>query len=299
MSKNVLVIGGSGFLGSHVCDILTNTGFKVTIFDKEKSKWIKKNQKFEKGDILDQKKIEQVIKKNSIVFNFAGVSDLDEGYYNPIDVTKYNILANNYILSSCIKYKIKKYIFSSTVYVNGKYGGFYKTSKKCCELFIKNYSENYNLDYLILQFGTLYGPRSDIKNGIYRYLLQATKYGKIDYYGSKDSIRSYINVIDAAKVCVKLLSQDEKNKTFIITGSQERKITDTFKLIEEIIGKKIKITFKKPKQNNHYNSTPYSYDNEITFKYSVNKSVDFGYGIIKLIQELKNNERKDKKNNNI
>ena len=44
MKKNVLVLGGSGFLGSHVADALSEKGYKVTIVDKAKSKWIKKNQ---------------------------------------------------------------------------------------------------------------------------------------------------------------------------------------------------------------------------------------------------------------
>ena len=43
--KNVLVLGGSGFLGSHVCDALTNYGYKVTIYDLKKSRWFNKNKK--------------------------------------------------------------------------------------------------------------------------------------------------------------------------------------------------------------------------------------------------------------
>ena len=51
-NKKVLVVGGSGFLGSHVADELTNKGFKVTIFDQKKSKWINKNQKCFKSAYL-------------------------------------------------------------------------------------------------------------------------------------------------------------------------------------------------------------------------------------------------------
>ncbi len=294
MKKNILVIGGSGFLGSHVSDALTESGFNVTIYDNKNSKWIQNKQKFILGDILDQKKINSAIKKNRIIFNFAGIADLDEAYSNPIDVTKYNVLANNLILDSCKSNKIEKYIFASSVYVHGKFGGFYKTSKKCCELFIKNYFDTFNLNYLILQFGTLYGDRSNLKNGIHNYLSQALKNKKIKYNGSKESIRNYINVKDAAKVCVELLEKKLSNKTYIITGNEERKITDTFRLIEEILGKKIHITYNKPKNKNHYDISPYSIDYDMPIKYSINKSIDFGFGIHRLINQIRKNE----KNNN-
>ena len=55
MSKKIVVIGGSGFLGSHVADELTLLGYKVTILDKLKSKWSKSNQKFFLCDIFNNK----------------------------------------------------------------------------------------------------------------------------------------------------------------------------------------------------------------------------------------------------
>ena len=53
MAKKVLVVGGSGFLGSHVADELTEKGYEVTIFDQKKSTWINDNQKFIESDLLD------------------------------------------------------------------------------------------------------------------------------------------------------------------------------------------------------------------------------------------------------
>ena len=291
MKKNVLVIGGSGFLGSHVSDALSENSFNVTIYDINKSRWLKSNQKYIQGDILDEKSINSAIKKNKIIFNFAGIADLGDSYYNPIEVTKYNVLSNSIILDACVRNKVDKYIFSSSVYVHGKYGGFYKTSKQCSELFIKNFYKTYKLNYLILQFGTLYGDRSNINNGIFNYLFQAITTGKIEYIGSKNSVRNYINVKDAATVCVDLVKSKTKNKTLIIDGNNERKITDTFKLIEEIMKKKIKIKFKKPKILNHYDITPYTINDDVPINYSINQSIDFGYGIKRLINKIKKNEK--------
>ena len=57
----IVVIGGSGFLGSHVADKLTQAGHKVTIFDNKKSQWISKNQKMVVGDVLNLGDLDKVI----------------------------------------------------------------------------------------------------------------------------------------------------------------------------------------------------------------------------------------------
>ena len=76
--KKVLIIGGSGFLGSHVADALTNKNYSVFILDKVKSKFLKKNQKMIIGDITEQKVIDKNIKNKNFVFNFAGIADIEE-----------------------------------------------------------------------------------------------------------------------------------------------------------------------------------------------------------------------------
>ena len=57
-----IVFGGSGFLGSHVADVLTETGFEVTIFDHIKSPYLQPKQKMIVGDILDEKLATEAIK---------------------------------------------------------------------------------------------------------------------------------------------------------------------------------------------------------------------------------------------
>ena len=88
--KSAIVIGGSGFIGSHVADKLSEKGFNVTIFDCFETKWKLKEQKFILGNILDKKALENAIKGNQIVYNFAAIADLNKLTKNPIDSINVN-----------------------------------------------------------------------------------------------------------------------------------------------------------------------------------------------------------------
>ena len=97
---NILIIGGSGFIG-HMLHQLTLNNYQVTIFDKKNSNGLK-NQKFIKGDILDSTKLEQAIKNQDVVYNFAGISDLNEAIKKPEETVNLNILSVVKILESCV-----------------------------------------------------------------------------------------------------------------------------------------------------------------------------------------------------
>ena len=73
MSK-VIVIGGSGFLGSYVADAITDEGFDVTVFDINESEYLKDGQHMVTGDILDSDKVRKIVNESNIVFHFAGIA---------------------------------------------------------------------------------------------------------------------------------------------------------------------------------------------------------------------------------
>ena len=112
--KNVVVFGGSGFLGSHVCDKLMEYGYNVTVFDKSESEFIKGKHNIVIGDILSEEKISKVVENANIVFNFAGLADINLAESDPIATVRYNILGNTIILEACRKAGIERYIFASS-----------------------------------------------------------------------------------------------------------------------------------------------------------------------------------------
>ncbi len=79
----VIVFGGSGFLGSHVADALTDNGHEVTVYDLKPSPYLKSSQKMIVADIFDEQKVEKAVGECGIVYNFAGISSMDEASRKP------------------------------------------------------------------------------------------------------------------------------------------------------------------------------------------------------------------------
>jgi UDP-glucose 4-epimerase len=282
----VAIFGGSGFLGSHTADALTKEGHEVIVFDIKASPYLNTNQRMVVDDILDQQKVESVIKECEYVYNFAGIADIDEASQRPLESVKYNILGNTIILEACRKYKIRRFIFASSLYVYSKAGSIYRSTKQSCELLIENYKELYNLPYTILRYGSLYGPRADERNSIYAIVKQSLSSGKIVREGDGEEIREYIHVYDAAKIGVDILSDEFVNQCVIITGNQQLKVKDLLIMIKEMLDNKIDIQYVNTKMSLHYEITPYTFAPRIARRIMGKTYLDLGQGILKTIQDI-------------
>jgi UDP-glucose 4-epimerase len=282
----VIVTGGSGFLGSHVADELTKSNHEVTIFDRKKSNWRTKNQKMFVGNLLNKKHLENVIKKADVVFHFAALADLDKALNKPVDSININILGTVNVLELCKKHNIKRFVHASSIYVNSSEGGFYRSSKKAAEDYIEEYNKNYGLKYTILRFGSLYGKRSDDTNGVRKIVKGAVKNGKIIYGGSKNSVREYVHVIDAAKACVHILKKKYENKHINITGKKKIKVSTFLSKLSKMtnISKKIEHSIKK--DTGHYTVSPFTFKPKKAKKFIFKSSINFNDGLMELINEL-------------
>ena len=95
------VIGGSGFLGSQVCDHLTGAGYAVSILNRVASPWLHSDQQMLVGDLLDEAMLDQVIIGCGVVDNFAAIADLDRAHATPIDTGRVNVLGNVLLFDAC------------------------------------------------------------------------------------------------------------------------------------------------------------------------------------------------------
>lgn len=284
--KKACVIGGAGFLGSHVSDQLSEAGYAVNILDRVASPWLRADQTMIIGDLLDEAALDAAIGGCDAVYNFAAIADLDEALSKPVDTVRVNILGNVQVLEACRRHQVRRFVYASTVYVYSRDGGFYRCSKQAAEDYVDEYQRTYGLDYTVLRYGSLYGPRSDQHNGLWRIVKRALETGKVSYEGSPEAMREYIHVEDAARASVAALGDDFRNQHVVLTGQEAMRVMDMLKMLAEILGMPQAVEFVETEYTGHYIRTPYAYQPKLGRKYVPPIHVDLGQGLLQLIGEV-------------
>lgn len=282
----VVVFGGSGFLGSHCADALTEAGHEVKVFDIKESPYLRPGQEMIVGDILNEDAVTRATEACDVAYNFAAIMDIDEAESRPLDTVKYNVLGNSITLEAARQAKAKRFVFASSVYVYSETGSFYRRSKQACELFIENYWKVYHLPYTILRYGSLYGGRADKRNMVYRFLRQALTEGRIVYDGTGEKQREFIHVEDAVCVSAEILGREYENECIVLTGRQSMRMKDFLIMIKEIMGNKVEKEFQPFGSIPHYQITPYSFNPKLAKKLTLNLHTDLGEGILNHLVQM-------------
>lgn len=283
---NVLVFGGSGFLGSYVVDELLNRGYRVTVFDVKPSRYLGNRGTMVIGDITDSKVVTDVVQAHDVVYNFAGLADLNRSISAPVETINLNVMGNLNVLEACRAHKVGRYVYASSAYVFSRKGAFYGISKKCSELIIEEYATQFDLGYTVIRYGSVYGERGDPTNRLYRILRQALAEGKITFTGDGSEEREYIHGRDAAKLSADILSPEFRNQRIILTGIERFCYRDLLQMINEMLGNRIQIEFQNQDYQGHYVQTPYSFAPTVGVKLINNPCTDFGQGLLECIEHL-------------
>ena len=283
-----VVTGAAGFLGSHIADALTARGFEVTLFDIAPSRYQRDGQTMVVGDICDADAVAAAIAGANCVYHLAGLSDLNAARSRPADTVQLNVAGTVNVLEACRTAGVKRFLFASTVYVYSREGGFYRCSKQACEAYIEEYQRYHGLEYTVLRYGSLYGPRADASNGVFRLLNEAVTTGSIHHNGSADEVREYIHVEDAARLSVEALSPEYANTHLTITGHYPMRISDLFTMFSEILGRELNVEYAHSagEMNGHYRVTPYTYTPKVGRKLTGNCYVDMGQGLLQILDEM-------------
>ncbi|MBN1438921.1 MAG: NAD(P)-dependent oxidoreductase [Anaerolineales bacterium] len=288
-----IVTGGAGFLGSHLADELSARGHHVTVFDRKPSAELGPNQAQVAGDLNDFDLLCRTLAGMDYVYHYAALSDLNRARELPRETVRVNVEGTVNVLEAARRAGVKRFVFSSTIYVYSDEGSFYRASKQACEAYIEEYQRRYGLEYTILRFGSLYGPRADESNGLYRLLREAARTGRIRYFGEPEDAREYIHVADAARLSVDILAPDYANQHLVITGHYPTRARDLFTMFSEILGREVKVEYAEPEiPDGHYRITPYHFHPRVGKKLTSNLYVDFGQGILQVLEQISREERK-------
>tara|TARA_B100001989_G_C24540647_1_gene467358 strand:- start:1351 stop:2208 length:858 start_codon:yes stop_codon:yes gene_type:complete len=283
MKKKYLVTGASGFIASHVSDYLSKKGHLVVLFDKKKSKYIAKNQKMILGNLNSLSQLHKATKNVNTIFHFGATADLNEANENPFDSLHNNIFTTINILKTCLKNKVKKIIFASSIYAISEQGGIYSTSKLSSEMIIERLCKKFKIKFVILRFGTVYGDRANKFNTVQKYIDDAKNKSKIFRDTKGNEIRSYIHVKDVAKIVYLSLKRKYENNHFNIVGNKKILVKNLLHLIKSQLPK-TKINYSKSnKRKYNYKVNPFTYKLREGKQIKLKKYITLKDGIKKLI----------------
>ena len=248
MIDNILVTGGAGYIGSHVVEILIKKNKRIFIVDNLSTgykKLINKKAKFFKTNILDVKKLREIIIQNNIdsIIHLAANLIIGEGEKKPKKYFKNNVRGTQCILDSIKDTKVKNFLFSSTaaVYKDGMYRvnenspispkSVYGKTKLKAENLIKSKCKKLRINYGILRYFNIVGASPSGKYGLINisdhlfknFSTQIIKKNPVlkiygTNYDTKDGscIRDFVHVSDIAEIHEKVLNKIDKLKKSVV-----------------------------------------------------------------------------------
>ena len=286
--KRALVTGGAGFLGSFLAEALAGAGWEVTIFDRRESDHLPEGGTSVVGSILDREALAEAARGSDAVYHLAALADLERARDEPVAAAESNVLGTVHALEAARQAGAKRFVFASTVYVYSRAGGFYRCSKQAGESFVEEYQRRFGLPFTILRYGSLYGPRADPSNGVYRLLQAAAADGSIRHAGHADDQREYIHVEDAARLSVEILAPDYENQHLILTGPYPMRLGDLFVMFSEILGRDVEVRYEPTgPDHEHYRVTPYAFQPGLGRKLTSTCYVDMGQGLLQMLEEIR------------
>ena len=253
MTTKLCIIGGAGFVGSHIVDRLIELNYEVIVIDNlstGKKENINKKAKFYKCDILNYKKLEQIFKKEKpdIVNHQAAQVSVPKSVKNPQFDAKTNIIGTINLLELSKKYKVKKFIYASSG--GAVYGELLPTPEinfttplspyGISKLTAEYYVASSNLPYVILRYSNVYGNR-DIKGVIPIFINKLLKNQRPCIYG--DCIRDYINVKDVVSANIFAIALE--NQIFNVGTGISTSTKELFGKIQKLLKSDIEPKYEK------------------------------------------------------
>ena len=248
---NVAVVGGSGFIGSHVMDALVKANHIVTDFDIMPPENPRVRHIY--LDILDPSKaIIALAGEYGAVFMLAAMANVGDVFRNPTQAVEVNVVGTANILEAARRHDIPRLVLASTVWV---YSGadidlcteetpiridvtdhVYTATKIASELLVYSYAKLYGIGFTVLRYGIPYGPRARSGSAITEFVRRASNGEPIVIQGDGKQQRRFLYVEDLAQANVLALSPVAKNKTYNVEGPELVSILQIAEMVNAILG---------------------------------------------------------------
>ena len=263
--QRCLVLGGCGFIGSHLIDALLTRGNLVRVFDRPKVPL--QNDREDKlielveGDFTSEADIASAIQNCDICFHLISTTLPSSSNTDPIFDIETNLMSTVRLLQNAVSAGVKKIIFISsggTVYGISKYLPIdenhptnpissYGIIKLAIEKYLELYRQLYGLKYVVLRVANPYGDRqllSANQGAVAIFLDRIIRNKDIEIWGDGSIIRDYIHVSDIISALLLSMSYKGDHRVFNVGSGQGVNLNDLLNCIEQITGGKANKIYK-------------------------------------------------------
>ena len=257
-----LILGGGGFIGSHLADRLLSCGYTVRIFERPRVPYYRTFLKEEKvewqtGDFQSEADVASSVDGCDIVFHLISTTLPKGSNDDPIYDIESNVIGTLKLLSSTVRYSVKKIIFISsggTIYGNPNKIPVpethpteplvsYGISKLTIEKFLHLYNQLHGLDYAILRVANPFGERqrvSSAQGAVTAFLSKALAGETIEIWGDGNVTRDYIYINDVIDAFLMAMNHIGEPRIFNIGAGQGRSLNDLIDIIEDLFSRPMK-----------------------------------------------------------
>ncbi|MDN4164504.1 dTDP-glucose 4,6-dehydratase [Cytophagales bacterium LB-30] len=271
ISKNILITGGAGFIGSHVVRLFVNKYPEYTIYNLDKLTYAGNlenlkdidqapNYRFVKGDITDADFLQKLFALHNFqgVIHLAAESHVDRSISNPMEFVMTNVVGTVNLLNAAKtawkdSFSGRRFYHVSTdeVYGSLDHGGFftestpydpqspYSASKASSDHFVRAYYNTYKLPVVVSNCSNNYGPNHFPEKLIPLCINNIKNSKPLPVYGKGENVRDWLYVVDHARAIDTVFHQGVIGETYNIGGFNEWKNIDVVRLLCRVMDKKL------------------------------------------------------------
>ena len=308
----VLITGGTGFVGSHLCDQLLKDGHNITLLARNENK--KHNVihnldkiQLEYVDVTNFKQLENSIEKNNpeVIFHLAGETSHKKSFDNPVYDVDVNTKSTLCILETLRKINSKcKFILGSTFIVVGRSAKLpvteeticnpttvYGTNRLSSEHFSKIYHDVYGLDTIVFRITNSFGPREQsetpTKNALNFLINKAFKGEEVTIYNKGQFFRDVIYISDVISALKILMHKGKSGNLYWISSYKKTWFYEIGNWLNELTNAKIKY-IDPPEYTKNVDVGNFLVNNEKLISLGWKPEITVKDGIEKTIQSFKN-----------
>lgn len=257
-----LILGGGGFLGSHLSEALLAQGYAVRILDRPnlaRFKFFRRDEMVEwiDGDFVNPRVVDNAVSGCDIIYHLVCTTLPRSSNENPAYDIETNVVGTLHLLEAVRIHKVKKIIFVSsggTVYGTPKEIPLkeshptepicsYGISKLAIEKYLRLFHLLHGVEYCVLRLANPFGERQRVsaaQGAIAVFLYKALNNEAIEIWGDGSVTRDYFYVSDAVSALVKALSYEGDNRIFNIGSGVGRSLNEILDFIDTLIGEPVK-----------------------------------------------------------